>query len=256
MKDVLVLVMSGLVLASCGSSEESSRAGDTVATYIGALVARDYAVACKLLADAPPHCSRPSILTRQRVRAWLPRLRDRPDWKTEVDGADATITSRAGRWQLVRNGEAWKIRVAPVVPFVRSPGPRADTAASFGQALQQALDAGAKRAAGFDQAERALPIRLPPLRVHQYVLDPDRDEVVARVPASDFFCSLGPARQRHAVVDAFYREAAALFRYYAVPDLRLVVAATGQTFDRIEPWALGRRGEVRLTAAGRAHGAC
>jgi len=249
------MLIVAAVLAGCGSSEDAPRAGDTVATYLGALVAQDYAAACGLLLDAPPECTQPSVRSRQRVRATLPRLRDRPDWETEIDGRQATITSRAGRWQLLRRGDDWKIVVPLVRPFVTKPAHDAAAAASFGKALAEAPEPESD-ASGFDRAEAALPIGGPPLHVRQYILDNDRSEVIARVSTKHFRCALGRPQERRAAVAAFYREALALFRANGVADLRLIVARTGESVDSVVSFATASARAVELTAAGRATGDC
>jgi hypothetical protein len=64
-------------------------------------------------------------------------------------------------------------------------------------------------------------------------------------------CRLKTPTARLAAVEAFYREANALFRSYGVRRWRLVVALYTDTAQRLIPLARATAGRVTLTALGR-----
>ncbi len=106
----------------------------------------------------------------------------------------------------------------------------------------------------FNHVLAELPIREPPLRVQQYIVDQGHD-VIARPNAKDFFCGRTLA-DRLAVVAAFYREADKRFRARGINDFELTVAPLSSNYDTIRVLAVGKNRKVRLTRHGRARGPC
>lgn len=99
-----------------------------------------------------------------------------------------------------------------------------------------------------------LPIGRPPLPVRQYIVRGD-DELVARLPAKDFFCGRTP-EERRAAVASFYEDARRRFREEGMDDVDLTVASLTGSLDEIAPLARVRDGGASLTSRGRARGRC
>jgi len=107
----------------------------------------------------------------------------------------------------------------------------------------------------YDKLLGRLPIREPPLYVEQYItVEGGRHKVYTAVSRKRF-CRVSPT-QRQAAVEAFYRDADALFRRNGISDFVQVVTPVSQTAETFPALAVGRNGSASLTRRGRTGAFC